>query len=115
MKWIVQPGDKLSPFSEFFATLESDSNISIVTTSITPRQCNLLPFCFWAYNQSRQLPEMTSATATSTKPVIVVGSMVAAQDGSYQKVVENESAGGAKQVEMYMSDRITDGGESCDD
>ncbi|KDN52749.1 DUF689-domain-containing protein [Tilletiaria anomala UBC 951] len=55
------------------------------------------------------------AAAQSSKPVVVVGSMIAAQDGSYQRVVEQESAGGAKQVEMYMSDRITDGASSLTD
>jgi hypothetical protein len=54
---------------------------------------------------------VSAQNGASSRPVLVVGSMAAAQDGSYQRIVEQESQGGAKNVEMYMSDRITDGGE----
>lgn len=46
--------------------------------------------------------------ATST-PVLVVSTLAAAGDGSYQRVVEHLSASDQK-VEMYMADRITEGG-----
>ena len=43
--------------------------------------------------------------------ILVVGSMAAAQTGQYQQAVQQAGQDGARQVEMHMVDRLTDGGE----
>lgn len=43
--------------------------------------------------------------------ILVIGSMAAAQTGQYQQAVQQASQDGARQVEMHMADRLTDGGE----
>lgn len=51
----------------------------------------------------------STMSAASESPVLVVSTLAAAADGSYQRIVEQQSARDRK-VEMYMADRITDGG-----
>ncbi|KAN0063406.1 electron carrier [Thecaphora frezii] len=52
---------------------------------------------------------VTATDVDASGSVLVIGSMSAAQSGSYQKAVEACGQNGQRQVEMHMVDRLTDG------
>jgi hypothetical protein len=55
------------------------------------------------------VPAPAASTSTLAHQTLVISTQQAAQDGSYQALVTE--LGGAQAVEMYMVDRVLEGGE----
>jgi hypothetical protein len=60
-------------------------------------------------NTSSQIPDGNDPSLTKYPPILVIATQMAAQDGTYQKVVNELSQTSTGKVECQMVDRIIDG------